>query len=203
MPLRCESVARSAAASSRIDHDAFEPIRKPGPGGGWSASSKIRCLTIKVRVQIAFPNRNIIYFQPLGDFAAERSPSPEKLRQFAAAFFAMEISIRRFRSRISRPGAIRSHITRKSLPLMSFAFLKRASPPMPSAFWRLPWKIFIPNLPGTSFLVRRQYAIVLVFIALLATTRHFTAKRAQAAMKSFSSAGAVKSLPTRPATCLA
>lgn len=37
------------------------------------------------------PNRNIIYFQPLGDFAAERSPSLEKLRQFAAAFFAMEI----------------------------------------------------------------------------------------------------------------
>jgi archaemetzincin len=37
------------------------------------------------------PKRNIIYFQPLGDFPDDRSPSLEKLHEFAAAFFAMEI----------------------------------------------------------------------------------------------------------------
>ena len=57
---------------------------------------------------------------------------------------------RPLRSRISRLGAIRSPITRKSLLLTSFAFLKRASPPMPSAFWLLPWKIFIPQ-PSWNF----------------------------------------------------
>ena len=38
-------------------------------------------------------DRNVIYLQPLGDFAAERSPSLKKLREFAAAFFAMEVKV--------------------------------------------------------------------------------------------------------------
>ena len=185
----------------------LNPSRSRGRAIGWLCiKNKIRRLNnSRHRVQIALLqtetsfifNRSVI--SPLNE--ARRSKNSVSLPLPSLPWKSK--LYRRFRSRISRPGAIRSPITRKSLPLMSFAFLKRASPPMPSAFWLLPWKIFIPNLPGTSFLVRRQYAIVLVFIALLATTRHFTAKRAQAAMKSFSSAGAVKSLPTRPATCLA
>src|SRR5205823_6233336 len=35
--------------------------------------------------------RRVIYLQPLGEFATEQSPSIEKLRKFAAAFFAMEV----------------------------------------------------------------------------------------------------------------
>jgi hypothetical protein len=34
-------------------------------------------------------DRQVIYLQPLGSFAPERSPSLDKLREFAIAFFAM------------------------------------------------------------------------------------------------------------------
>ena len=76
------------------DHDAFEPIPKPAPGD-WPAVHQEQDQTFE-QFKASNPNRpapsrNIIYFQPLGDFAAERSPSLEKLREFAAAFFAMEI----------------------------------------------------------------------------------------------------------------
>jgi len=76
------------------DRDAFEPIPKPGPGD-WLAVHQEQDQTFEQFKASSpnrpAPNRNIIYFQPLGDFAAERSPSLEKLRQFAAAFFAMEV----------------------------------------------------------------------------------------------------------------
>jgi len=36
-------------------------------------------------------SRRVIYLQPLGDFAAGGSPSIEKLREFATAFFSMEV----------------------------------------------------------------------------------------------------------------
>jgi archaemetzincin len=35
--------------------------------------------------------RRVVYLQPLGNFAGDQSPSIEKLREFAAAFFAMEV----------------------------------------------------------------------------------------------------------------
>jgi archaemetzincin len=35
----------------------------------------------------------VIYLQPLEDFAPEHSPSNDKLREFAAAFFAMEVKV--------------------------------------------------------------------------------------------------------------
>jgi archaemetzincin len=38
-------------------------------------------------------NRRVIYLLPLGDFGPERSPSMEKLRDFAAAFFTMEVKV--------------------------------------------------------------------------------------------------------------
>lgn len=76
------------------DHDAFEPIPKPGPGD-WLAVHQEQDQTFEQFKASSpnrpAPNRNIIYFQPLGDFAADRSPSLQKLREFAAAFFVMEI----------------------------------------------------------------------------------------------------------------
>jgi archaemetzincin len=39
------------------------------------------------------PDRHLIFLQPLGDFAGEASPSSERLREFAAAFFAMEVKL--------------------------------------------------------------------------------------------------------------
>src|SRR4030095_5299095 len=74
------------------DRDAFEPIPKPGPGD-WLAlhqeqDQKLEQFKASSPKRPA-PNRTIIYFHPLGNFAAKRSPSLEKLREFAAAFFAI------------------------------------------------------------------------------------------------------------------
>jgi archaemetzincin len=72
----------------------FEPIPKPGLRD-W--------LTVHPESGQTFdefkgsgPNRpaesrRVIYLQPLGEFAADRSPSIEKLREFASAFFSMEV----------------------------------------------------------------------------------------------------------------
>jgi archaemetzincin len=76
------------------DPDAFSPIPMPSPGD-WLAVHQEQDQTFEQFKASSpnrpTPNRNVIYFQPLGDFAAERSPSLEKLREFAAAFFAMEV----------------------------------------------------------------------------------------------------------------
>jgi archaemetzincin len=76
------------------DHDAFEPIPKPAPND-WLAVHQEQDQTFEQfkasNPNRPAPNQNIIYFQPLGDFAVERSPSLEKLRDFATAFFAMEV----------------------------------------------------------------------------------------------------------------
>jgi archaemetzincin len=76
------------------DRDAFAPIPTPAPGD-WLAGHQEQDQTFEQFKASSpnrpAPNRNIIYFQPLGDFAANRSPSLEQLREFAAAFFAMEI----------------------------------------------------------------------------------------------------------------
>jgi archaemetzincin len=76
------------------DREAFSPIPTPSPGD-WLAVHQEQDETFE-QFKASSPNRpapkrNIVYFQPLGDFAADRSPSLEKLREFAAAFFAMEI----------------------------------------------------------------------------------------------------------------
>jgi archaemetzincin len=76
------------------DASEFEPVPKPGPYD-W--------LTVHLEPGQTFdqfresrPNRpmksrRVIYLQPLGEFVADRSPSIEKLREFAGAFFAMEV----------------------------------------------------------------------------------------------------------------
>jgi archaemetzincin len=76
------------------DASEFEPIPKPGPQD-WLAVHPEAGKTFD-EFKASGPNRpnesrRIIYLQPLGEFAADRSPSIEKLREFAAAFFAMEV----------------------------------------------------------------------------------------------------------------
>jgi len=188
------------------DRDAFSPIPTPSPGD-WLAVHQEQDQTFEQFTASSpnrpTPNRHVIYFQPLGDFAAERSPSLEKLREFAAAFFAMEVKtlpsapIEKFPTRRNpfthNPQILTTDVLR---------FLKARVPADASVFWRSQWKTFIPNLPGILFLARLQYTIALVFTALLATTLHFTAKRAPAVMKSSSYAGAVKFSLTKQVTCL-
>jgi len=76
------------------DRDAFESIPKPALND-WLEAHQEQDQTFEQfkasNPNRPAPNKNIIYFQPLGDFAAERSPSLEKLRDFATAFFAMEV----------------------------------------------------------------------------------------------------------------
>jgi archaemetzincin len=76
------------------DVSDFEPIPKPGPHD-WLAVHPEPGQTFD-EFKISAPNRpsesrRIIYLQPLVDFAADRSPPIEKLREFAAAFFVMEV----------------------------------------------------------------------------------------------------------------
>jgi archaemetzincin len=76
------------------DAPEFEPIPKPDPHD-WLAVHPESGQTFD-EFKASRPNRpadlrKVIYLQPLGEFPADRSPSIEKLRDFAAAFFAMEV----------------------------------------------------------------------------------------------------------------
>jgi archaemetzincin len=75
------------------DASEFEPIPKPSPHD-WLAVHDEPGQTFDEfkasRPNRPTKNRDVIYLQPLGDFKSDRSPSIQKLREFAAAFFAME-----------------------------------------------------------------------------------------------------------------
>src|SRR5881392_2116463 len=76
------------------DHNSFDPVPTPGPDD-WLAAHEESGQTFD-QFKASEPNRptrdrHVIYLQPLGNFAPERSPSLNKLREFAAAFFAMEV----------------------------------------------------------------------------------------------------------------
>jgi archaemetzincin len=75
----------------------FDPIPKPGPDD-WLAVHDEPGQTFD-DYKASRPNRptaerSIIYLQPLGDFTPERSPPIDELRDFAAAFFAMDVRVR-------------------------------------------------------------------------------------------------------------
>jgi archaemetzincin len=74
----------------------FEPVPKPGPHD-WLGVHSEPGQTFE-KFKSSGPNRptatrRSIYLQPLGDFSAEQSPPLEKLRQFATAFFQMEVKL--------------------------------------------------------------------------------------------------------------
>jgi archaemetzincin len=78
------------------DDAAFEPIPAPQPND-WLAVHEEPRQTFQ-EFTASQPNRpsqdrHVIYLQPLGSFSPERSPSLDKLREFAAAFFAMEVKV--------------------------------------------------------------------------------------------------------------
>jgi len=78
------------------DKNSFDPILEPKPGD-WLAVHNERGQTFE-EFKASQPNRprqnqHVIYLQPLGDFMPEQSPSNDKLREFAAAFFAMEVKV--------------------------------------------------------------------------------------------------------------
>lgn len=72
----------------------FESIPRPSPHD-WLAVHPESGQTFN-EFMASRPNRptesrRVIYLQPLGDFAAGGSPSIDKLREFAAAFFSMQV----------------------------------------------------------------------------------------------------------------
>src|SRR6266487_4337315 len=78
------------------DKNSFDPIPEPKPGD-WLAVHNERGQTFD-EFKASQPNRptqsqHVIYLQPLGDFTPEYSPSNDKLREFAAAFFAMDVKV--------------------------------------------------------------------------------------------------------------
>jgi archaemetzincin len=79
-----------------LDSPDFQPIPNPGPHD-WLAVHHEPGQTFD-DFRARRPNRptsarHVIHLQPLGEFAPERSPSIAKLRDFAAAFFAMEVRV--------------------------------------------------------------------------------------------------------------
>ena len=74
--------------------NAFQPIPSPGPED-WLAvhheSGQTFDQFIASRPNRPSGERKVIYLQPLGDFALERSPDIDKLQKFAAVFFEMEV----------------------------------------------------------------------------------------------------------------
>ncbi|UCD57650.1 MAG: hypothetical protein JSV16_00640, partial [Candidatus Hydrogenedentota bacterium] len=74
--------------------DDFEPITAPHPGD-WlaehSESGQSFDGFVRSRPNKPDARRNRIYLQPLGDFSKDRSPSVEALREYTAAYFAMNV----------------------------------------------------------------------------------------------------------------
>src|SRR5437588_3707865 len=78
------------------DKNSFDPIPEPKPGD-WLAVHNELGQTFD-QFKASQPNRptqnqHVIYLQPLGEFAPQYSPPNDELREFAAAFFAMEVKV--------------------------------------------------------------------------------------------------------------
>ena len=76
------------------DAPEFEAIPKPGPHDWLAVHSEAGQAFDEFKA--SRPNRptdlrKVIYLQPLGEFPADPSRSIEKLREFAAAFFTIEV----------------------------------------------------------------------------------------------------------------
>jgi len=79
-----------------IDAPGFYPIAAPGPED-WLAHQHEDGQTFSA-FRASQPNRptarqRTIYLQPMGDFPADQSPSIEKLRTYAEAFFFLDVKI--------------------------------------------------------------------------------------------------------------
>ncbi|MBE2214058.1 MAG: hypothetical protein IAE82_09325 [Opitutaceae bacterium] len=76
-----------------IDDD-FRPIEPPAPGD-WLAAheepGQPYAAFVRSDAQRIDESRKVIYLQPLGEFPADSAPSLEALRDYAAAFFQVEV----------------------------------------------------------------------------------------------------------------
>jgi archaemetzincin len=76
--------------------DDFEPIPLPGPND-WLAEHHEIGQTFYEFIQSDHNSsdeiRNVIYLQPIGQFRQDQSPSLDLLREYAAAYFSMDVDI--------------------------------------------------------------------------------------------------------------
>ena len=76
--------------------DSFQPVPVPGPSD-WLAVHREPGQTFeqfrRLRPNQPDAHRRIIYLQPLGAFPEQQSPSLEKLGEYAAVFFQMEVKV--------------------------------------------------------------------------------------------------------------
>jgi archaemetzincin len=76
--------------------DDFEPIPLPEPND-WLAEHHENGQTFDEFIQSdhnsADEIRNVIYLQPIGQFRQDQSPSLDLLREYAAAYFSMDVNI--------------------------------------------------------------------------------------------------------------
>lgn len=117
------------------DAPEFEPIPRPAPHD-WLAVHPESGQAFD-EFKASHPNRptelrRVIYLQPLGEFAADHSPSIEKLREFAAAFFAMEVKALRAVSLETSKFTTRRNPNTGNLQILTddvLGFLKSRVPP--------------------------------------------------------------------------
>jgi archaemetzincin len=116
------------------DAPEFDPIPTPGPHD-WLAVHPESGQTFD-EFKASHPNRptesrRVIYLQPLGEFPADRSPSIEKLHEFAAAFFAMDVKALPAASRDTSKFATRHNPNTGNLQILTsdvLSFLKARVP---------------------------------------------------------------------------
>jgi hypothetical protein len=142
--------------------DSFQPVPVPGPSD-WLAAHREPGQTFE-EFQRSHANRpdsqrRIIYLQPLGAFPGQQSPSLEKLREYAARFFQMEVkalapaaaSAGSFTSRTNSMTGRRQILTTEVL-----RWLKENCPEMVTVCWRSQWRTSIQKSPGILSLARRR-----------------------------------------------
>lgn len=130
----------STAALPAILQKAFAPGRDfssiPAPRGhDWLASHPEPGQTFEAFLR-SKPNRpdtirSKIYFQPLGEFPEDKSPSLDRLRQYAGAFFAMPVEVLRPMALSKMPLTTRLNPNTKNQQLLTgdvLAWLKTRLP---------------------------------------------------------------------------
>ena len=77
-------------------HTHFEPIHQPGPQDWLSVHPESK-QTFEQYLKHGFiqpdGQRHTIYFQPIGNFPKDRSPSLKALKEFATAYFSLKVKI--------------------------------------------------------------------------------------------------------------
>lgn len=207
--LKAIGSTRGLSESMRLalDPTDFEPIPAPHPGD-WLAVHPEPGQTFDDFVG-SRPNRpdgkrSKIYLQPLGDFPGDRSPSLEILRQYAAAYFAMEVQV--LPSLPLREPKLTTRINplsrnRQVLSTDILNLLKTRLPKDAFCFLAVTMEDLYPSLPGTLYSARLLFASGSAYSALPVTIPPSTEESGQRDLKKSCCGEAARCWPTKPPIC--